>query len=238
MNNLLKRLLPMSLKATIKRAFGVKTMGDRLANLAAAGFRCTAAVDVGAYHGEWARELRRVWPVPVLLVEPQSDAQEPLRKFLAQEGLAQDLLVPCALGSKAGTADFQLQETNSRLLVGDEQSPLPQMRVAVRTLASVLNDKEQQFNLLKVDVQGGELEVLLGAGDRLSQFEVIILEVSVIRIGPAPTILEVMRFMDDRGYRLYDFLPMYYRPRDNALWQGDAFFVRNDSVLVASLEWS
>jgi hypothetical protein len=30
---------------------------------------------------------------------------------------------------------------------------------------------------------------------------------------------------------------MYYRPLDNALWQGDAFFVRNDSKLVSSLSW-
>jgi hypothetical protein len=35
----------------------------------------------------------------------------------------------------------------------------------------------------------------------------------------------------------YDFLPMYCRPLDNALWQSDAFFVRNDSQLVALLSW-
>jgi hypothetical protein len=46
-----------------------------------------------------------------------------------------------------------------------------------------------------------------------------------------------MQYMDRWGYRLYDFLPMYYRPLDNALWQGDAFFVRNDSQLVSSLSW-
>jgi len=78
---------------------------------------------------------------------------------------------------------------------------------------------------------------LEGADDLLQQFEVIILEVSVIRIGPVPTFFEVMQYMDRKGYRLYDFLPMYYRPLDNALWQGDAFFVRNNPTLVASLSW-
>jgi hypothetical protein len=49
---------------------------------------------------------------------------------------------------------------------------------------------------------------------------------------------EVMDFMADRGYRLYDIIPMYWRPRDGALWQCDAFFVRDDSPLVASESWS
>lgn len=40
-----------------------------------------------------------------------------------------------------------------------------------------------------------------------------------------------------KGYRLYDFLPMYYHPLDNALWQGYAFFVRNDSKLISSMCW-
>ena len=91
---------------------------------------------------------------------------------------------------------------------------------------------------MKVDVQGFELDVLEGASDVLDQFEVIVLEVSIIRIGKVPTFYEVMQYMHAKGYRLYDFLPMYYRPLDNALWQGDAIFVRNDSSLVSSLQWS
>ncbi len=61
---------------------------------------------------------------------------------------------------------------------------------------------------------------------------------TMVRIGPIPTLFEVMQYMDGKGHRLYDFLPMYYSPLDNALWQGDAFFVRNDSKLVASLIWN
>lgn len=34
------------------------------------------------------------------------------------------------------------------------------------------------------------------------------------------------------------FPPMYYRPLDGALWQGDAFFVRDDSPMVASEQWA
>lgn len=105
----------------------------------------------------------------------------------------------------------------------------------ISTLQKVLAEHDDHYNLLKVDVQGFELDVLEGAADILPQFEVIILEVSIIRIGPVPTFYDVMQYMDSKGYRLYDFLPMYYRPLDNALWQGDAFFVRNDSSLVSSL---
>src|ERR1019366_8538169 len=44
-------------------------------------------------------------------------------------------------------------------------------------------------------------------------------------------------FMEARGYRLYDVLPQYYRPRDGALYQMDVFYVRNDSALIASRSW-
>lgn len=235
--NMLKRMVPAALKRHIKRAMGFKTMADRLLNLRQAGFVCTGAVDVGAFHGEWAGELRAVWPVPVLLVEPQPQCAEILQKFLQAQQLPGSLYAACALGKAAGAAAFQLQQTGSRLLAPNEAESLPTIQVPVATLSSLLEQHRQSFNLLKVDVQGFELDVLAGADTRLQQFEVIILEVSLLRILPAPLFLEVMQYMHERGYRLYDFLPMYYRPLDKALWQGDAFFVRNDSALVSSCDW-
>ena len=142
------------------------------------------------------------------------------------------------MGSRADTASFQIEASNSRLAGNAGVASLPIVQVSVRRLDDLLSEQPRHFNLLKVDVQGSELDVLSGAGLKLSQFEVIILEVSLIQMGVAPSFNEVMQYMHEKGYRLYDFLPMYYRPLDNALWQGDAFFVRNDSSLVSSREWA
>ena len=216
---------------------GFKTMEGRLSNLRNAGFDCTGAVDVGAYHGEWSKGLRSVWNVPLIMVEPQESCRSILEEYSSNSKTVMTHLEFCALGKTPGTVEFYLDETNSRMAQSRMNENLPSVQVPIYTLNDLHTRYPEEFNLLKVDVQGFELDVLEGADNILSQFEVIILEVSIIRIGPVPTFYEVMQYMDSKGYRLYDFLPMYYRPLDNALWQGDAFFVRNDSSLVRSLSW-
>jgi FkbM family methyltransferase len=233
----LKKLVPKSWKRALKLFIGFKTMESRLQNLCHAGFKCTGAIDVGAYHGEWSKGLRSVWDAPLIGVEPQPSCTPFLERFARSAGGAPIHLEQCALGRESGSVEFLLEETNSRIAPAGHAAGTPVIQVPVKTLGEIILRYPEYFNLLKADVQGFELDVLEGAGDFLQQFEVIILEVSIIRIGPVPTFLEVMQYMDSRRYRLYDFLPMYYRLRDNALWQGDAFFVRNDSQLVSSLSW-
>ena len=234
----LKALMPQAIKKPLKELMGFKSMDNRLFNILRAGFECTGAVDVGAYHGEWTKAFRSVWKAPVIMVEPQKSCKSILQNYATEAGKPDIHLERCALGKNPGMADFLLEETNSRFDVSGYSDDDASIKVPVKTLHEVTSNHDEQFNLLKVDVQGFELDVLEGAGEGLKDFEVIILEVSIIRIGPVPVFYEVMQYMNGKGYRLYDFLPMYYRPLDNALWQGDAFFVRNDSSLVSSLNWN
>jgi FkbM family methyltransferase len=234
---ILKSLCPNPLKVFLKQAMGLKTMESRLQNLRNAGFLCTGAIDVGAYHGDWSRSLRSVWGAPLILVEPQPACASVLQAFAVDANSPAAHLEQCALGRQTGSAEFLLDETNSQMAPAGAAVGASTARVQVKTLLELIALYPEKYNLLKADVQGFELDVLEGAGDLLQQFEVVILEVSIIRIGPVPTFIEVMQYMDGKGFRLYDFLPMYYRPLDNALWQGDAFFVRNDSRLVSSLAW-
>jgi FkbM family methyltransferase len=233
----IKRILPRSLKTRLKHFMGVQDMETRLRNLRANGFRCVGAVDVGAFAGDWATLTNSVFDCAVIVVEPQPAQQRALRELAS---LIPMHVEPVALAETVGEMTLLLEETNSRL-VRDPQlsSGASGVRVAVDRLDRLL-DRHANLrpNLLKLDVQGHELKVLDGAGSALNQFEVVVMEVSVIRIGAVPVFHEVIEYMRLRNYRLYDFLPMYYRPRDGALWQGDAFFVREDSQLVASEQWA
>ncbi len=95
-------------------------------------------------------------------------------------------------------------------------------------------------NLIKLDVQGYELEVMRGASSLLDRSppEAMILETSLIDcIGGAPLFLDVCQFMDERGYRVYDFCTFYRRPLDGALWQVDTVFVHENSELVATNQY-
>jgi FkbM family methyltransferase len=236
MIRLVKSLLPKAAKSAVKHLVGVQDMETRLRNLKRAGFVCSGAVDVGAFAGEWALLAKKVFRRPVLMIEPQPGRRSDLEQLVRQHGFE---LETVAVSESRRTGRFLLEATNSRLMPDDDANDRPQIAVQVERLDDVLaRHPVLHPNLLKVDVQGHELAVLDGAASAIRRMEVIVLEVSVIRIGPVPVFREVIEYMAARGFRLYDFLPMYYRPLDGALWQGDAFFVRDESNLVASEAWA
>lgn len=76
--------------------------------------------------------------------------------------------------------------------------------------------------LLKVDVDGKDLEVLQGFGTHLSQAAVIIVETTF------NSILDRLSFCITNGFQLFDIVDLvYYGP---SLYQCDLVFVRNDLV--------
>lgn len=182
-------------------------------------------------------EFWAVFPgVPVWMIEPQPGCQQTLESIAKRQHGSR--VLPVALSSAGGSVSFRLSETNSSIasqIEGEEDG----IAVPAERLDTLLETWEgTQPNLLKLDLQGHELQALEGAGSRLAQFEVVILEVSVLRIGEVPIFHEVNTWMESHGFRLYDVIPQYDRPLDGALWQLDAFFVRRDSALIASRDWS
>jgi FkbM family methyltransferase len=229
----LKRMLPHELRQELKRRlFHVHDMASRLASLRRAGFVCTGAIDGGAYEGEWTRTFWRSFPgVPVLLVEPLPSKPSALSKI--------SRCINAALGKSSGTVTFRMSETNSRVVESTAPAEKDDITVPMVKIDDLLaRDRSFQPNLLKLDLQGYELEALQGCSDLAARFEVIVLEVSILRIGDVPIFREVDRFLAERGFQLYDIIPQYYRPLDGALWQCDAFYVRGSSALIASREWA
>ena len=94
--------------------------------------------------------------------------------------------------------------------------------------------------LLKVDVQGYELEVLRGGAQTLARSEVVLLEVSLLEYNQgAPLMPEVVAFMNAAGFVPYDVCGQFRRETDTALCQIDIMFVRRESALRAKkLFWN
>ena len=83
--------------------------------------------------------------------------------------------------------------------------------------------------IIKVDTQGSELDVLLGAGKILKGTEIIVLESSLFQFYlNGPQFYDVIFFMKERGFVLYDILGRSYRPIDGALAQVDLVFVKEN----------
>lgn len=235
---LLKKLIPFQYKRAIKEHLGVPSLHWSLANLKKKGWYPAAVVDVGAYEGHWTLDVLEVFPeARVLMVEAQKGKEETLRKLVRKfPGTSYAIqLLSCVSGEEKY---FYENETASHVATGE-----PDDNTAVKLTTVTLDDLLLQLNFpppdfVKLDVQGHEKEVLLGAEHCLRKATVCLLEISLLNIGGnTPLLAEMIQFMDSRGFQAYDFSHFIRRPYDKALYQVDMFFVRKESFLATEQRW-
>jgi hypothetical protein len=81
--------------------------------------------------------------------------------------------------------------------------------------------------VLKVDVEGAELEVLEGAAGVLRESELVLLEVSLFQLVPgAPQLHDVVAWMHEHGFVVGALYNGHNRPLDGQLAQIDIAFVQ------------
>ncbi len=234
-------LIPRSWKEYLRHRAGAITVRARLNNLREAGFSPRRIIDAGAFMGEWTELAHSIYPsAELLLIEPQPHLTAKLEALCRRLPVTASVR-PVLLSSQSGRATFRLQESNSQIVPPDHKPVAGErlIEVEMATLADlVANTEFAQCDLIKLDLQGHELEALAGAGELFGRAEVIFIEVSWLRIGDVPIAEEVIARFTQKGYRLYDVLGFNHRPLDRALWQTDFIFVRNDSALISSRDWA
>lgn len=217
-----------------KPPFGVTNCLSTLKQL---GFSCNFCVDIGAYHGEWTRTLKNIFPgSSVLMLEAQLSKQKLLEQVAAAYS---DVFVEVALlGPVTGElVSFHSMETGSSVLA--ETSPFPRQTTECTT--SSLDDllragSRPKVDLLKLDVQGYELEVLKGGKSAVQQADVIVLEASLLAINAGcPLLPEVVSSLTGMGFRLFDIYGLTRRT-DGVLWQTDLVFIRDDAPFLPTAE--
>lgn len=203
-----------------------------LVHLKRMGFAPTYIVDVGANVGSWSSEVKRIYPTArfVLLDADPSNAEK-LREVCSQ---SRDWEYHVALlgAEQRDSAVFYQMGMRSSVLSEKSQLDRNTLIMPMTTLDSLVKARRGDSVLLKLDVQGYELAVLRGAGNLLSQAEVVILECSLIEANEsAPLFADAVAFMDARGFAAYDICGHHRRPSDGALYQVDVAFAKKESLL-------
>lgn len=99
--------------------------------------------------------------------------------------------------------------------------PMVRLDDVVRTLAAV-----GPF-VVKVDVEGAELEVLTGAAEVLSETDLVLLELSLFELVPGlAQFHEVVAWMQEQGFVLSELYDGHNRLLDGSLARLDGAFVR------------
>ena len=198
--------------------------------LARRGFTPATILDIGAFEGNWSKMAMEIWPdAGFILIEPNP---EKALSLVRDPKLSNAKVVESLLGASDGSeVTFYVMESGSSVFEEHSDVQRQPVRLKQRTLDAVMHDLAPA-DLIKIDVQGYELEVLKGGAQTLAKAQIALIELSLIEINAgAPLLDEALGFMRSAGFVAYDIFEIHRRPLDGAMNQIDVLFVREGSLL-------
>lgn len=200
------------------------------------GLRVNSVIDIGAAVGSWTRLCLDFFPeARYILVEPLLQYDKPLSLLL--KDFPNLTRVKAAAAARVGQSMFFLHEDlyGSSLYRETEGATVDGLPILVETTTIDAIVQQQGLAgpfLLKIDVQGAELQVLEGAAATLPQTEYLVIETSLFEFFKGgPLIHEIIAGLQRYDFVIYDIINPRYRPLDNALGQVDLIFVPDHSQL-------
>lgn len=193
-------------------------------------------VDIGANRGQFALAARHhAHTAYIIAFEPLEEAAEVFaRVFLADPGVE---LHRCAIGSRQGEVEMHVSSADDsssllpisnlqqQLFPGTQESGTRQVTVTPLD-AALYPEQIQAPALLKIDVQGYELEVLKGGSLLLGCFDFLLVECSYIELYKGQALAdEVVSYMEKAGFVLVERNNLVYDKKGRPI-QADFFFRR------------
>jgi len=192
----------------------------------------STVIDVGAASGTWTEKIiPKFNDVDYLLVEPLHERKVDLEALASK--FPKIKLLFKALGRCKGTLPFTVADD----LDGSGFYENGNLReIETIDLDSVVNEFELKGPfILKLDTHGFEVPIFDGAPDTLSNTVLLIVEVYGFRVAPNSLLFwELTQYLDNLGFRLYDIVEVMRRPKDQAFWQCDAFFLQKTNPIFNS----
>lgn len=205
---------------TIIKHFGIKTI-----------------LDIGANEGLYALlNIEKGFKGRIFSFEPVESVYKQLEARAANHPNWKTFHL--AVGSGEGESTINVSEnfvSSSLFKVGQNSlKAQPQTRVMrtevikVRTIDSILPELDAEAPiLLKLDVQGYELEALKGSVRSLPLIGLIQAELSFVPVYEgAPLFREVVDFLDSHGFELYAIIPGFTDGKTGRILQADGVFSR------------
>jgi FkbM family methyltransferase len=194
-------------------------------------------IDVGASCGQFGSMLRRAgYMGRIISFEPVSAAYQVLEKMASNDAGWESHRV--ALADRDGVGRMHVSKNLASSSFLDINHPLDAYPEAayvgteeVRTarLDSIaagfgIGDRP---TMLKIDVQGFTLEVLAGSAQNLGRVSCLQVEMSLVSLyASEPTMLTLLRYLDERGFALTEIEPGFYERDTGRLLQVDGRFIR------------
>jgi FkbM family methyltransferase len=152
-------------------------------------------IDGGAYIGDSALTFSRDYFFrKIYSFEPERQLYIKLKKNIEKYGMRNTIAVKKGIGSKEKRAIMKFEDMSSRILEKGDQE------IEVVTIDNFVRENNCNIGLIKFDIEGSELEGLLGAVDTIKKFKPVLL-ISIYHSGK--DFFEIKPYLEDLnlGYK-------------------------------------
>lgn len=202
--------------------------------------------DVGSQHGHTTLEYLNAFP-RASVYGFEADAKNFPRALAATERHRSRCQIShCAIAAEDGEVTFHVNShngTHSLLEIGDVQyfqQPahlLEVVRVRAQTLDAFAQAKQiERIDIVKMDIQGAEVEALKGAANLIDsgRIKLLALEASFQSLYKGqPLFGDLCSYLHERGYSLFQMYDLTYHLKNpNTLCWADAIFLSPEMTAI------
>lgn len=194
-------------------------------------FQPNSILDIGCNTGQFYNSCRNIFPSATFyLIDGNSRCESFIKNLGPDYSIA-------LLSDSIKTVDFYVRK-NELLCTGnsiyrentvfftDDQILVEKLQTT--TLDSLLPNKT--FDLIKIDVQGSEIDIIKGGLDLVSKAKGLLLEVSLVEYNfKAPKREQVYSYMSSIGYEAKELIGNIGHPIDGSLIQQDILFINKNN---------
>jgi FkbM family methyltransferase len=190
-------------------------------------FEPKSILDIGANVGQFYNEIKNIFPNSYYYLIEGSESCE-----VVLETLNVDYSI-CLLSDSEKEVDFYIRKNEPRCtgnsiyrentsFYDDDQILIEKKQT--KTLSNLLNN--QKFDLIKIDVQGSEIDIINGGLDIIKEAKGILMEVSLMEYNQnSPTKEFVYEYMDNLGFKPVELIGNINHPLTYELIQQDILFL-------------
>lgn len=239
----LKKLRVILVNPVLRRAFLQHLVMGGVEHRPALSRSIKTLVDIGANRGQFALAARAISGAKVFSFEPLPQVAAIFKKVFSDDGSV--ILYVSAIGEKVEKKIIHLSardDSSSLLEIGYAQSQLFPGTHEVGTLEIDVAPLEHFISatdivrpaMLKLDVQGFELQALVGCASLIDSFDYIYCECSFVELYKGQKLAaEVIDYLSSLDFALSGMYNPSYDSAGNCI-QADLFFKRRVSGLCAS----
>jgi FkbM family methyltransferase len=233
LNRLLRRLGLQRLPNT-PLDWGRMATRSRFADLKKQVAQAQVIVDGGAAYGDMTKLFLDLYPNAIVhAIEPNPHFVQHLQKNFGQHPRV--VIHAVALGSTNGTTPFNVlnkPDSSSILLPSDlnhryhpnELATSQQINVPLCRLDDLIGDT---IDIIKLDLQGYELEALKGSVRHLQKVRALTTEIEFVSLYQSqPLFGDIDVFLRQHGLNLHNLYELWTQP-DGQLTAGDALYLRH-----------